>query len=89
MESVLKSHMHSAKFFQNKIAIASLLSLIFAGSLFGAIGAEARVSAPRKKTKPLSVGVEALQKKAFACYLQRNFVEAAKLFKQCLIRELP
>ncbi len=41
--------------------------------------------ASRKKAKAATPNADALMKKAFGFYLQRNYVEATKLFKQCFV----
>ncbi len=70
--------------FQKNVALAIAFVLFSAGITAGATPANARVSRSlHKKAKSASPNVEALQKKAFAFYLQRNYVEATKLFKQC------
>ncbi len=66
-------------------ALVLLLSVVV--PLWCSLSADARASAPPRKSQKrkgkVAPNVEALQKKAFACYLQRNYVEATKLFKQC------
>ncbi len=71
-----------------KIAVLAI-GMLFAVTIaqYSAVPADARVSAysrkPMQKKGKVAPNVEALQKKAFTCYLQRNYLEAAKLFKQC------
>ena len=71
--------------FQKNVALAVALGVLSAGAAIGAKSAFARVSpAAHKKAKAAAPNVAALQRKGFTCYLQRNYVEAAKLFKQCV-----
>jgi len=71
------------------VAFAVSIAILCRGIVCSAIAVEARAtssahkSAVHSKTKKVPANIEALQKKAFACYLQRNYVEATKLFKEC------
>ena len=78
--------------FRKNTAFSVVLAVLSSCTTIGAMPAVARVSSSahlkaktvgKARSKAPAGSVVALQKKAFAYYLQRNFVEATKLFKQC------
>lgn len=70
--------------FQKHCAFTIAVGVLFTGTAIGAKQACARVApSARKKAKSAAPNAEALMKKAFGFYLQRNYVEATRLFKQC------
>lgn len=77
-----------AENWKHQLALLMTIGFLCTGIAFSAASAASRgPQKGQKKSRSGSVNVEALKKKAFACYLQRNYVEATKLFKECFTRD--
>lgn len=80
----MNSNVQAKKAIHKNVAFAIALGVLFTGTAIGAGPSQARVTpSAHKKAKNAAPSVAALQKKAFTFYVQRNYVEATKLFKQC------